>query len=853
MSIERIHLDQGWELAHFDGYGELINVRRLPPCLPNLVWIPATVPGSVYDDLMRAGWLPDVYSGCHTLDAQWVETQFWLYRMRFDVHMPIEGERLDLALDGLDLDANVFLNGNLIADHHNAFRPLRSDITRHVRARRNELIICLSSGLIEQADKIGGDYNLELSAVVSKRAHLRKPHFACRWDWSPRLINVGIGRPVTVERIEQARLSEVIITPELSEDQSLATLHVRAAVETCLPIEGTLRLECQIDNRPPEQVVAKAPPAGVFELKCDLAIQQPRLWWPRGYGEQAGYDVQVRLCVGREVLDEQSVRTAVRSVSIAQPPASDEGTLFHLLINGEPIFCKGANWVPADLLYARTGSADFKQLVDLAVEAEMNLLRIWGGGLYVDPRFLSVCDEAGVLVWHDLMFACSKFPGDDPAFVENVTREVRHQVRKLANHPSLVIWCGNNEIDMGTADGWIDSYQSGSKPCENLFHQRFADVLSEEDPSRPYWPSSPCSPDGAAPNDQLRGDQHPWNVSLGEAKGDYWAYRNDASRFANEGGMLGPSTFKTLYEILPESERRIGSRTWLHHDNTQNTWRGEPLLDDLLKVNLHHQPQDLSFESYIHYSSILHGEALETGIDNWRRRKFDSAAAVFWMFNDTWPATVSWTPIDYNRRRKAAFWYVKRAFAPQRAICVAEGDALVVHVVNDTREMLKASLRWGIFALAGGLPEDQTLEVTCPPNGRVEAARLPLNHWDLLGPTRHGAFSILSSGGRRLSIQRLFRARFKDLVWTPAKIQVERDKDRLRLLSDQFAWSVCLDTDGETAWPDNYMDLLPGIECVLPWKGEWPTPTPMIANPAWCAPGIPVASPPSASVPAQRR
>lgn len=853
MAIERIILDSSWEVAHFDGYGEQLNMRRLPASLPNLSWIPASVPGSVYDDLTRVGWLPDVYQDCNTLAAQWVETQFWYYRRRFDVHLPTEGERLDLVLDGLDLDAEIYLNGSLIAHHHNAFRPLRIDITNAVRARRNELIIGLSSGLLENTDRRGGDYNLEVTAAITNRPHLRKPHFACRWDWSPRLMNVGIGNAVTLERMERARIEQVMITPMLSDDHSQATLSVRTAVENLTAVAGTLRVECQVADQPPVTAVVAAETLGSQEVICELSLDQPRLWWPRGYGEQHFYDVRVTLSAGAEQLDQQTVRTAVRTVAIDQPPADDEGALFHLLVNGEPIFCKGANWVPADLLYTRTRAEDFEALVALAVESEMNLLRIWGGGLYADPRLLKACDEAGVLVWHDLMFACSKYPGDDPAFVENVLAEVRYQVRRLINHPSLAIWCGNNEIDMGMHDGWIISYESDSRPCSALFHERFGELIAQEDPSRPYWPSSPYSPDGAAPNDQLRGDQHPWNVSLGEAKGDYWAYRNDASRFPNEGGMLGPSTFKTLYEILPPAERKIGSRTWLHHDNTQNTWKGEPLLDDLLKVNLCAEPRDLSFDSYVHYAGILHGEALETAIDNWRRRKFNSAAAVFWMFNDTWPATVSWTPIDYYRRRKTAFWYVKRAFAPQRAICVAEDDALVVHVVNDTRELLTASLRCGLFALSGGLPEDEIRDVTCPPNGRVEAMRLPLSRWDALGPATHGAFAILSSGGRRLSVQRLFRARFKDLVWTPAQVQVERQHDRLRLLSDQFAWSVCLDTDGEIAWPDNHIDLLPGIECVLPWQAEWPTPEPLVGNPAWAIENAPTPVQRSASIEARRR
>lgn len=828
MSFHSTKLERGWELTHFDRYGEMVNMRRLPPALPNLPWIPASVPGSVYDDLMRAGWIPDVYAGCNTLAAQWVENQFWYYRARFQAEPAGSGERLDLVLDGLDLDAEIYLNGELLAEHHNAYRPLRVDISKCVLNENNELVICLSSGLLEQADKRGGDYNLEVTATQTKRAHLRKPHFACRWDWSPRLMNVGIGEVVRIERIKQARIVDVRVEPSIGPDRSEATLTFKTTVEKLSP--GALSLAFVVDDLTETQILDDAP-AGVIEVETRFLIKEPQLWWPRGYGAQPLYKVQVRLCNENLEFDSKTFDTAIRTVDLVQPKAEDEGTLFHLRINGETIFCKGANWVPADLIYTRTQAADFEQLVQLAVESEMNMLRIWGGGLYADPRLLDACDRAGILVWHDLMFACSKYPGDQPEFVANVLAEVRHQVRRLSHHPSLALWCGNNEIELGIHDEWITSYDPKTRPCDALFHQEFAELMASEDPSRPYWPTSPYSPDGQAPNDELRGDQHPWNVSLGEAKGDFWAYRSDASRFPNEGGTLGPSTLKTLRDILPPDERSISSRTWLHHDNTQNTWRGEPLLDDLLKINLFDQPRDLSFEDYIHYAGIIHGEALETAIDNWRRRKFASSAAVFWMFNDTWPATVSWTPFDYYRRRKTAFWYVKRCFAPQRAICVVQGEEWVVHVVNDTLEPLNATLRSGLFGLAGGLHDDETLEISCPANGRIEAVRQPLSHWDALGVATTGGFAVLRRNGVELSTQRFFRARFKDLIWNPAPVELDRSEHQIRLRSDAFAWSISLDPDGETAWPDNHFDLLPGIERVIPWKPEWPTPSLRISNP----------------------
>ncbi|MBK9121433.1 MAG: hypothetical protein IPM18_17780 [Phycisphaerales bacterium] len=830
MATEHLSLDGRWSLAGFDGYGMFLDQHELPAVLPNLCWLSATVPGSVYTDLLRAGWLAELYTGCNTLAAQWVEQQYWFYRRRFEAPPPRTGQRCDLVLDGLDLDAVVYLNGRPVATHHNAFRPIRVTLDPYLQPGENELIVRLSSGLLEHLDQRGGDYHLELTAAATRRAFLRKPHFACRWDWAPRLMNVGIGGGVWLELCDELRLGDVRLGTYVAADHSAATLSVRAVVENLATHPREVMLSVRLAGTDVRGATVAELPPGTQDFVCELPIAAPRLWWPRGYGAAELYDVEVTLIADSQTHATRHLRTGLRSVELAQPPAEDGGRLLHLRVNGEPIFCKGANWVPADLLPARVTALDYRALVGLAVECHCNLLRIWGGGVYADPELLAACDEAGILVWHDLMFACSTFPGDDPAFVQEVVAEVRHQVRRLSSHPSLAVWCGNNEVDVGVTDGWLHGHRGG-QPCHTLFHKTLAQVVAEEDPSRPWWPSSPSSPDGAHPNAPHIGDQHPWDVALGAPKGDYWHYRHDASRFPNEGGMLGPSTPPTIESILPSEERFLGSRTWNHHDNSQNTWKGEPLLDHLLRVNLCPAPRRLPFEDYLRYAALLHGEALETAIDNWRRRKFDTSAAIFWMFNDTWPMVTSWTPIDYYRRRKPAFWYVKRAFAPLRAICTCRAERWCVIVVNDTRVPQRLTLRTGLFALAGGRRHEIEQTVNCPANGAVVAFEQPLREWDVLGITTHGAFATWRTEDGTIGQQRLFRARFAELAWTPAEVTVSRHGAALTLTAERFSWAVCLDPTGETPLADNYMDLLPGIPCTVPWPAGMAIPRPTVANP----------------------
>lgn len=824
-------LNGTWDLCHFDGYGETYDHRHVSEALANRVWIEATVPGSAYLDLMRAGWIGDVLADCNTLAAQWVETQFWYYRRRFDAAAVQPGERVFLLLDSVDLDAAVFLNGQYVGEHHNVFRPCRLDVTEALHSGENELIVRVDAGLIASADRAHGPFNTETAALITKRALLRKPQYACRWDWSPRLMNVGIGGDVALQRCATVRVDNVGVTCELEDGQHRATLRVRAHADNVTEVPQVLTLTARVDGTAECGTTEVTLNPGTGCIECAVVLDDPQLWWPRGHGEQHLYDVRITLrAASGESITERTRSVGVRSVRIEQPLSSDGGTSFHLVVNGRPIFCKGACWVPPHLIYSATPADDYAELVALAVECEMNMLRIWGGGVYAPPALLDACDQAGILIWHDFIFACSKYPGDE-VFLAEVAAEARHAIRERIHHASLAVWCGNNEIELGVADGWITSTAPEARPCKPWFYDQLAQIVADEDPSRPYVPTTPFTPDGGYPNDPRSGTQHPWLVALGPPKGDYWAYREDSSRFCIEGGMLGPSTMKTLHEILPDQERHVASRTWLHHDNSQNTWRGESMLDNLLRVNLLAEPRALNFADYVRYAGVLHGEALETGIDNWRRRKFDSAAAVFWMFNDTWPATVSWTPIDYARRRKTAFWYVKRAFAEVRTICVELPGELAVFVINDRPQPIQGTLRYGLFALAGDRPVDEEVRVECAANSATVAARLPLDHWDKLGIRTHGAFAYLHDTGAPVTSHRLFRARFKSLEWTPAAVSVTRQGDLLRLRSETFAWAVCVETSGEHALETNYVDLIPGLECTIAWPTELPTPSPQPMNP----------------------
>jgi beta-mannosidase len=604
-------------------------------------------------------------------------------------------------------------------------------------------------------------------------------------------------------------------------------MHVRATLEGVgeAPISGMLRARIVDTGEEAAQAVTIPPGESRHELR--IGIADPRLWWPVNHGEQFRYTVEVALEVSGE---RQSLirKVGVRRVEIDQSPHPGGGRYCRLRINNRPIFCKGGNWVPADLLYSTVTEERYRALVELAVGANFNMLRVWGGGLYAEHALCEACDEAGVMIWHDFIFACCRYPGDDPAFAAEVRREVTYVVRELAHHPSLVVWCGNNEIEWGDWEWGFDEH-GRTHPHYALFHHDFPLIVQQEDPATPYWISSPYSPDYRRPNDPTVGDQHPWAVSLGTAGGaDWWEYRSYVDRFPNEGGVLGASSAATLRQFLPESERYLRSPSWDHHDNPfacQDLQPGDPgHAYSTVELWTGRDPLTMDWEDYAFVSGLLQAEGLQEYISNYRRRMFSSASAIFWMYNDSWPATHGWTIVDYYLRKKLAYHPVRRAFQPVTVVVAEQDGEVTVYGVNDRPQAWSGELQYGLFALAGGLPLDERLPATLPANASTPLARFPRSLWETVGIREAGAFAVLLRDGEAVAQHRLFLARFRDLTFAAPKIKLWVEEGRLTLLADAFAWGVCLDVEGEAAVPDNCFDLLPGVPYTMPWRAELGTP-----------------------------
>jgi beta-mannosidase len=777
-------------------------------------YLDATVPGEVHLDLLKAGWIADPYVGTNVLAARWVEEMVWTYRRELSVPPAARRGRAWLVFDRLDLSAKVILNGETVGEHHNTFYPCRVEVTGKLKVGRNVLEVEIESGLFSVADKLNGGYEYTRDQALHKRHWLRKPQSQFEWDWSPRLLNVGITGSVRLEwTTAPARVDQLVPLVTVADDLRSATVRARVFVEGlgAKPVRATLSVS--VAGRTTTLPVTIQP--GLHPVEVTVDVAHPKLWWPVGQGDQPLYPLRAELKVGGHSMGVRTARIGFRHVRVNQEPHPQGGRYFVIEVNHRPIFVKGGNLVPADMITAALDAKRYRGLVDRALEANFNMLRVWGGGLYEADELFALCDEQGILVWQEFVYACAKYPTIDGAFFEDVKREARFQVRRLASHPSLVVWCGNNEMEAGN---WEWGYDTGPIPMPDhaFFHNALPRLLHDEDPTRYYQPSSPFSPDGQNPSRPDMGDQHPWSIGFNET--DFRKYRKMIDRFPNEGGIMGPCARPTVAACLPGGKlTHPDSPGWQVHENAISDWETPKPVDRMLEQWLGKRRRDMTLDDWVYWGGVVQGEGLSEYIRNFRRRMFSSASAIFWMYNDCWPAVRSWTILDYYQRRTPSFHPVRRAFAPVAVAVTREDDCVRVWGINETQSVAGGTLRFGIMSLKGQYPMDETRPFLLKPNASTLLAEFDGKRWDRLGVKSHIAFARLSDGDREIARDRLFLPFFREMSWSRPRVSVRLAGGKAIFSCSSFAWRVCLDLDGERKLPDNFFDVWPGVPLVLPW------------------------------------
>lgn len=780
----------------------------------------AQVPGEIHLDLMKAGVIPDVYRGLGVLEARWVEEYIWSYRREFDCPPEaVNAKAAWVVLEGVEMFARVVLNGREVARHGNAFYPCRADVTGLLRAEKNVLCVHLDPGLYGIADKKAAGLARQEDEFLHKRFWTRRIQSQSSWDWSPRLLNCGIQGGARLEWTNApVRVEAFVPLATVTDDLQHGRVRMRVITVnlTKRPVKAVLT-----GMLPEQKAVVKREftlPPGENAVELEVALPGvPELWWPVGHGTQVRYKAKMTLRVGEELIFSQSKHVGFRHVRVVREKVAD-GETYRFEINRRPIFCKGGNYVPNDLIGAAMTPRRYQTLIDRALEANFNFLRVWGGGQYESDVFYDLCDRAGILVWQEFIFACMKYPVYDEAFYDDVMREARFNVRRLGHHPSLIAWCGNNELETALWN-WGGMDRGHIHPDYGLFHYALPRMLGTEDPTRWYQPSSPISfSPHINPHDHAYGDQHPWDIGFFDF--DFRKYRSFICRFANEGGVLGPTSLPTMLDCMKGSDGKVGNFHWKQHDNGVDCWVEPSKLDTATELWLGKRIRDMSVEEYTYWGGLLQGEGLREYCDSFRRKAWGSSAAIFWMYNDVWPATRSWTIVDWRLNRTPSFHPVRRAMAPVSVVLAEDGDQVVVIGVSDRDRPLTLHLRYGLLATTGGkYPLIELRTVVLSPNAATPVARFSRKLWKK--PTEQVAFAVLADdAGRPVARNKLILPLWKELKWAPAKVKVTRDGTDVVFSSPVFVAGVCVDLDGNKPLPDNFFDLYPGQPYRLRWPGH---------------------------------
>ncbi|HEY0956080.1 MAG TPA: hypothetical protein VGE36_15080, partial [Roseateles sp.] len=648
MTPERlIDLHEGWQLAEAPpGAGAAVLAA-----IPAPDWLPAAVPGSAHAALLAAGRVPDPFYGRNETQLRWVGERSWAWRLDFEV-----GElapREELVFEGLDTYCSVWLNGELLLVNDNMFVPHRVDVRDHLRPGANQLLLRFDPALARAREVEAVHGKRQLWNGDSARLHARKAQYHFGWDWGPELIVSGPWRPVR-RWSGAARIADLHCQADVDVAARRATLRVQAQVE----VEGAGR-QLQFELLDPQGCSVAAQTVAAGASQAVLEVPDAQLWWPRGLGAQPLYTLVARVLDGGRVLAEQSRRTGLRTLRLLQQPVQGEaGSSFHFEVNGQELFAGGANWIPDDSLLERITPARYRERVGQAVDANMNMLRVWGGGIYEHEAFYEACDELGVLVWQDFMFACGLYPANE-AFQASVRAEAEAAVKRLRHHACLALWCGNNEDYMLAESAGVAFDQFEARA---LYEKLLPEVCAALDPGRTYWPGSPYTPGGVKSSDATVGDRHSWEVWHQQML-PYQRYGEVQARFVSEFGMQSHPSLALFESVLPEDERFPESQTVQWHNkagsgNPDGHRRLAVYLADNLRVGA-------TLADHVYATQFVQAEAMRVAYQDFRRRWQQPGAravggALVWQLNDCWPVT-SWALIDSAGVVKPAWHTVRRA------------------------------------------------------------------------------------------------------------------------------------------------------------------------------------------------
>ena len=764
-------------------------------------------PSDVHLALLSKGIIDEPFFGVNEQKLQWIGKKEWTFETEFDLTKKVqEKDRVELCFEGLDTYATVYFNGELVLKADNMFRSWVIDVKSKVK-KHNYLKIVFESPLdVIETKKNAGEWKLPYDY-----GYVRKAPYHFGWDWGPTFITCGIWRPAYIRAWNDIRVDDLFV-----EQTRVTGSEVQADINVV--IEAAKKGSAEILFFRDAHLIEKKKLdliRGKNAFSVSDKVINPKLWWPSGMGNPDLYSYSVKLKVDGNLVDESEMKTGFRTAEVVQQTDSS-GRSFYFKINGVPVFAKGANYIPPDNFLPRVNNEKYKQIIEDAKKANMNMLRVWGGGTYEKDIFYQLCDENGMMVWQDFMFACNMSPGDS-AFVANVKAEAEENVIRLRNHPSIVLWCGNNEVDEAWHNwGWQKSnHYSEADSAKlwnaylNIFEKILPEVVHSYSPGTFYWPSSPSI--GWGHQEAFRqGDVHYWEVWWGRAP--FENYEKKIGRFMSEYGFQGMPDLRTIEAVTRPEDRKMGSEVFDAHQKHPFGW-------EAIKQYMERDfPVPESFVDYYYVSQLLQAYGIGMAIEAHRRAKPYCMGTLYWQLNDCWPV-VSWSSFDYFGRWKALHYTVKKDYAPILVSFDETEDSLRVWVVSDEPLSRKAILQWTLMNFSGKVLKSESRNIEIEENSSVVVSQLNRKQIQEYDTTAVFLNVKLLTGDTMLAENNYFFARPKNLKLLKPDITFDLEKNTkgyiISVTSKKFAKGVQLSTSVDGFFGDNYFDLLPDEKKII--------------------------------------
>jgi len=801
--LQSIDLNHGWEFRQSTNLEGIAHAQ----------WLPAKVPGEVPLDLLRNKLIHDPYYRDNETKLQWIDNADWEYRTTIPASAELLNRRnIDLVFDGLDTCAEVYLNGNLLLSSDNMFRTFRVNAKPYLTVGNNQLRIDLISSVACSVKNAARD-RWHQDIKVPAKQYIRK--FAIEWD------TTGIWKPVRLEAWDDVRIANLNIRQL---DVTAQSAHILAEVEVAAAesTAAAVKINYEIGGKKTSATQDTELHPGINHVELPITIENPKLWYPAGYGDQPLYSFHADVTIGGTVQDSDTVRTGLRSVELRQDP-DQWGRSFEFVVNGIPIFAKGANVTPLNKFPDETTPERTRAILQSVKDANMNMIRIWGGGYYETDEFYEICDELGIMVWQDFMFYNPWQPGDYP-FKQDVAAEITDQVKRLRNHPSLVLWCGNNEEEnnflsrsddvtpMARLQMWTDYL--------TVFSGIIPTLVARYDPATPYWPSSPSGDyaetknknywvledgDDVGGNEEF-GDTHDYTIgsSIGVMPRLPFSSEEDRHyRFVSEYGMESLPNMETFHAFTPPQD-------W---NSVANSIMGANKDDDYM-LQYYGEPKD--FASLLYGSQVLQAEFTKLVAEHLRRDRPRTMGSLFWDLNDDhWHWASSLSSINYDGRWKATQYYARRFYNPLLVSSRVRNGTLAVSVVSDKTSPVEAHLRVRIMKFDGTALSTKVQDIAIPPLSSKVYLSIPTKPYTAADPDETVAVLDLTVDGKRASSNLMYLVPVGEVHLPAAQIESHwtqaHGKYQLRLSSRVFARSVYVsfgDTSAQVS--DNYFDLVPG-------------------------------------------